>query len=197
MSGCTIVLRRLYDLTPESEVDFLPRPDPLACGAIKFLERRCATPPVFCEQISTTMAVSIGKRKRGSDPEADGDGLEDEGALRARFQRAFEAKFKPLERVEPIPSKADDEISDEEDEGADESDWSGLSDEAEAVVVVQHGSTEYDEQYSRRQDKKEFMVRIQNVKRHTCLTFSTVVQTAHVKGWQDCRYNETNGDIWR
>lgn len=88
------------------------------------------------------MAVSLGKRKRTA-PKTDqaSDSGEDEQDLRSRFQRAFEAKFRPLETTALEPTKLDAEESNEERSGASEdSDWSGFSgdDQDDRVEVIAH-----------------------------------------------------------
>lgn len=91
----------------------------------------------------TSMAVSLGKRKRAPfKREQAHDSGEDEQQLRSRFQRAFEAKFRPLEHAPIQPHKIDttDSDSDSTDEISKESDWSGFSDDEEddPVEVVAH-----------------------------------------------------------
>ena len=104
------------------------------------------------------MAVSIGKRKRRQDSDASEDGLEDEGAMRARFQKAFEARFHPLESKPAIPDvRSEDDV---EDAGAigEESDWSGLSEDQDPVETIDHSVPQHDDQDVYRQEKKAFMV---------------------------------------
>lgn len=116
------------------------------------------------------MAVTLGKRKRRAEAEAEkpkkavavtparresSDSSDGETA-RALFRRAFEAKFKPLEKVDK--SKVKPVESEPEDEDLSESDWDGLSDEEDAVEVVRHVLPEF----TREKDgsKKAFMVRL-------------------------------------
>lgn len=90
------------------------------------------------------MALALGKRKRRQDVSktADAEASDDDAAARALFQRAFEKKFKPLEKSErpakeDVPTSDDDEDDDEDsddvsgselDDDEDESeDWSGFS----------------------------------------------------------------------
>jgi hypothetical protein len=93
------------------------------------------------------MAINLGKRKRRAEPEKpqkavaitatrreSSDSSSGE-TTRALFRRAFEAKFKPLPKIEKPEVQSEDSESDDEDQ--DEDDWSGLSDE-EAVEVVKH-----------------------------------------------------------
>ncbi|KAK3067892.1 pre-rRNA processing and 40S ribosomal subunit assembly [Teratosphaeriaceae sp. CCFEE 6253] len=88
------------------------------------------------------MAVALGKRKRHERERIDHAEDVEDGDARARFQRAFEAKFKPLRKTEKssASSKADPpeavlNVVQDEDQI---SDWSGLSDEDDAVEIVEH-----------------------------------------------------------
>ncbi|KAI6793720.1 hypothetical protein KC332_g17316 [Hortaea werneckii] len=90
------------------------------------------------------MATSIGKRKRRDDVEDSKHSSSDDDDIRARFQKAFEAKFKPLE-VNEKPQKdaaLEQQVAqeDEQDDSDDleDSDWSGLSEEENGVEVVSH-----------------------------------------------------------
>lgn len=84
-----------------------------------------------------SMAVSLGKRKRSGRKEEQDSSSEDEQDLRARFQQAFEAKFRPLEK-EPDPPKVEATEPDEDDEDSEDSDWSGFSEDGDAVQVIAH-----------------------------------------------------------
>lgn len=91
------------------------------------------------------MALALGKRKRRQDVSKNTEDSDDDAAARALFQKAFEKKFKPLEKVEkPAEDDApssDDEEDDDEDEDYesgsdlndehDSEDWSGFSGEEE------------------------------------------------------------------
>lgn len=120
------------------------------------------------------MAMTIGKRKRSVPPEDVADGSEDEDAMRARFQKAFEKKFKPLE-VSKVPAKEIDEesedsedfesdddleVNEEDDEDDEECDWSGLSDDENHVEVVDYNATKRstEDEDTQRREKKAFMV---------------------------------------
>jgi hypothetical protein len=95
------------------------------------------------------MAPTLGKRKRvtraeleqpsrSPSPSSDASDAGEED-LQAIFQRAFEAKFKPLP-AEPKKPKIE-KVEVEEDDGADEeeSDWSGISDaEEDSVQVIEY-----------------------------------------------------------
>ena len=100
--------------------------------------------------------MSLGKRKRQED--GDDSNGEDEGTMRALFQRAFEAKFKPLE-VSNLPSS--EPSAGEEDspiEDALESDWTGLSGDEEIVEVVAHSTNDTEDGDIAIREKKAFMV---------------------------------------
>lgn len=94
------------------------------------------------------MALAIGKRKRRQDvsnaSNKDANDSDDDAAARALFQRAFEKKFKPLEKDEKdekaqkSSSEGDEEVDDEEDSdesheedlsgsGGEDDDFSGFS----------------------------------------------------------------------
>ncbi|KXS98242.1 hypothetical protein AC578_6275 [Pseudocercospora eumusae] len=96
------------------------------------------------------MAVALGKRKRRAEPEKKvaatvNSDSEDDAEARALFQKAFEAKFKPLE-VQPVrPEDADENDShDHDDESAEESDWAGISEDEDEVEVVEHAPPDMD-----------------------------------------------------
>jgi hypothetical protein len=105
--------------------------------------------------IANNMALALGKRKRRQDVSrkdqnaiAD-DGSDDDATARALFQRAFEKKFKPLEKTEK-PANQDDASNSEDEDGSEgddddseesgsnlsqddendssEDNWSGISD---------------------------------------------------------------------
>ncbi|KAK5167404.1 pre-rRNA processing and 40S ribosomal subunit assembly [Saxophila tyrrhenica] len=99
------------------------------------------------------MAASSGKRKRDN----SNDDSEDEGALRARFQKAFEAKFRPLDIKKPSPPPEPDEDDHEDDEESEASDWEGLSDDEREVEVIQHGSARSPDAMAIEREKKAFM----------------------------------------
>lgn len=113
------------------------------------------------------MATTLGKRKRRAEAEAENpkkaptrsDSSSSDGeTARALFRRAFEAKFKPLGKVEKKP-KVQPEPEDEDEDLSQSSDWDGLSDEEDddEVEVVRHVLPEF----IREKDggrKKGFMV---------------------------------------
>ncbi|SMQ53665.1 unnamed protein product [Zymoseptoria tritici ST99CH_3D7] len=88
------------------------------------------------------------KRRKESDASSDGE------SARALFQKAFEAKFKPLPIKEKKKfSEIEDEIQEDEsednagsdldDEDLSGSDWSGIEDGDEEVEIVQHVLPEF------------------------------------------------------
>ncbi|EME82472.1 uncharacterized protein MYCFIDRAFT_138302 [Pseudocercospora fijiensis CIRAD86] len=96
------------------------------------------------------MSATLGKRKRRAEPakkaaatvDSDSEG---DNEARALFQKAFEAKFKPLE-VQPVRDEnSDGEDSDDHDnENVDESDWGGISEDEDAVEIVEHAQPDMD-----------------------------------------------------
>lgn len=101
------------------------------------------------------MAVSIGKRKR----EQNDDDSEDESGMRSLFQKAFEAKFKPLlptEHQNHLDQQSEaEEIS---EDSADSDEWDGLSDEDESVQIVSHHQFLSEDQVAQTQERRSFMV---------------------------------------
>ena len=105
------------------------------------------------------MAVALGKRKRRvREQERQSDTESEKEDIQAVFQRAFEARFKPLERrhtakesEDPLPEDAHQET---------ESDWDGIHSEDEAVRVVEYsGLTDRREGGEvSKHDMKAFMV---------------------------------------
>lgn len=105
------------------------------------------------------MAVSIRKRKRQNDENGSGSGAEDDQAMRERFQKAFESKFKPLSPSEYPAQIVHPEATDEDDKPGD-SEWDGLSDEDVAVQVVDHNTSRGEDQVDEKSERKSFMVSI-------------------------------------
>lgn len=111
------------------------------------------------------MAVSLGKRKRheviskeSDQRESDAD---DDATARALFRRAFEAKFKPLEKVEK-QTEQDESGTDDDDLGdVDEDDeWDGLSGDDEPtleVEVIQDKPAHLIDRDQQRREMKAFM----------------------------------------
>ena len=118
------------------------------------------------------MAIAIGKRKREEGSDKTGNSSDDEGALRAQFQRAFEAKFKPLARQGSLPGTDSLDDADEETQKLEESDWSGLSDDGEeSIRVIEHESIHSKLQDQQNGERKKFMVRVYcNIDCSTVLT---------------------------
>lgn len=112
------------------------------------------------------MAVSTGKRKRRDDVEDSNQSNSDDDDIRARFQKAFEAKFKPLEANQKPQKDAEQEQNDPQEDDQDDpedSDWSGLSEEEgeeeEGVEVVSHAEAKPNDDMAQRRGAKSFMVR--------------------------------------
>ena len=85
------------------------------------------------------MAVALGKRKRTETKREESRQSNDEDArARALFQRAFEAKFKPLEKKPVKAPTPPVESEDDDDDDESDSDWSGISDGEDALEVVEH-----------------------------------------------------------
>lgn len=106
------------------------------------------------------MAVSIGKRKRKRDDDGSDAGSEDDGALKALFQKAFETKFKPLPQVEPqILSDQNSEQDDITDGSEDEDEWDGLSDEDDTVQVISLDTDQSNDHTDDGRERRSFMVR--------------------------------------
>ncbi|KAI7220153.1 hypothetical protein KC333_g2513 [Hortaea werneckii] len=111
------------------------------------------------------MAISTGKRKRRDDVEDSNHSNSDDDDIRARFQKAFEAKFKPLE-VNQKPQKdaaleqndAQEEEQDDQDDPED-SDWSGFSEgeEEDGVEVVSHAEAKPNDDMARQRGANSFM----------------------------------------
>lgn len=107
------------------------------------------------------MAVILGKRKRRAELEGgttshQTSDVASEEDLKAAFQRAFEAKFKPLRNAPKSIAKpeVEEQVYDEVDE---ESDWEGLDSEQE-VEVIQHTELSAAELEADGKRKKAFLV---------------------------------------
>ncbi|KAK4501539.1 hypothetical protein PRZ48_007348 [Zasmidium cellare] len=95
------------------------------------------------------MAVTLGKRKRRAEVKAEQPRKrerswsrsesedDDDETARALFQRAFEKKFQPLEVTKSTSRDEEDESEDGDEDDGLESDWSGLSEDEDAVEVVE------------------------------------------------------------
>ncbi|KAK6414733.1 pre-rRNA processing and 40S ribosomal subunit assembly [Oleoguttula sp. CCFEE 5521] len=106
------------------------------------------------------MAVTLGKRKRVAPivpvSEHEDKSSDEDTAARALFQRAFEAKFNPLEKVANATEDAVREINDDLD---DES-WGGLSDDEDVnvnVEIVQHQALDRLDPTQRKRELKAFL----------------------------------------
>ena len=104
------------------------------------------------------MTMSIGKRKRREEDEETDDGGLDEGAMRALFQRAFEAKFTPLDTSKLMPRDEDVEEVEQTSEVDLGDDWSGLSEDDNEVETVQHETSWQSDREAERHERRAFMV---------------------------------------
>ncbi|KAI7070359.1 hypothetical protein KC352_g42614, partial [Hortaea werneckii] len=109
------------------------------------------------------MAISTGKRKRRDDVQDANNSNSDDDDIRARFQKAFEAKFKPLE-VNQKPQKdaalEQDVVQEDDQDDSDDledSDWSGISEEEDGVEVVSHAEAKTNDDMARQRGAKSFM----------------------------------------
>nr|POE53844.1 uncharacterized protein c3f10.08c [Quercus suber] len=114
------------------------------------------------ENESIMAAEILGKRKRRVssravkneeyDPSNDDD-------MRARFQKAFEAKFKPLPQLaRPANIPSAEELPPNVEDNDDESDWDGLSSAEEEIVEVINHHTDHDSnQEEQKREMKAFM----------------------------------------
>ena len=120
--------------------------------------------------ILAKMAATLGKRKRvATVHSASHESSSDDDEARARFQRAFEAKFKPLKTTaKPVTAvaKVKAEIPAEKvEDDLSGSDWSGFSgdevevEKSEGIEIVNHGVVlEDDDDEMRKAELKAFMV---------------------------------------
>lgn len=83
----------------------------------------------------------------------------DEATIRARFQKAFEAKFRPLEIERPSPRVEQTEQDQNGEVESDDSEWSGFEDDEGVVETVDLGRKNLDlDERDARGEKKAFMV---------------------------------------
>lgn len=111
------------------------------------------------------MAVKLGKRKRSEvatkeqppAPQSDSDSDDDRATARALFQKAFEARFKPLE-IKPVEQNdaLDEEPEDEEDTES-RSDWSGITSDEDEIEVIEHVQPDIDSIFSAKQNKNSWL----------------------------------------
>ncbi|EME42884.1 hypothetical protein DOTSEDRAFT_80470 [Dothistroma septosporum NZE10] len=105
------------------------------------------------------MAVALGKRKRRTitEPQSESNqsGSEDESNARALFQRAFEAKFEPLDK--PTKPVAEEHMEHEDDDGLEEENWSGLSEneDEDKIETIEFAQPTIDDIFAG--GKKKFM----------------------------------------
>lgn len=116
------------------------------------------------------MAVTLGKRKRRVAVRGDNDQSSNEEAdARALFQRAFEAKFKPLEQNEKL-EKATQQVDPNDAEGdGTGSDWDGFSEDESNVHVVEHAVVGDALDDDARAEMKAFMVRVHDPRTHCAM----------------------------
>lgn len=129
------------------------------------------------------MAPTLGKRKRVSrdelfknessrSPSPSSEEQSDNEDLQSIFQKAFEAKFKPLD-VSPKKKKVEVVVEEEEDESEAESDWSGIS-EDDGVEVVEYTEKGNERDLVSKSELKAFMVRKSYIILHTGNTNTTI-----------------------
>lgn len=92
---------------------------------------------------------------------------EDEEAMRARFQRAFEAKFKPLDRSQVALKDSQQDESGEDLEAETDSDWSGLSEDEEPVQTIRYDASIQNGHEIEQHERKAFMVRVERLRLQT------------------------------
>jgi hypothetical protein len=113
------------------------------------------------------MAATLGKRKRvtraeleqaSRSPSPSSGSSDDSGAedLQAAFRRAFEAKFKPLPS-EPKKPKIEEAPVVEDELEEEETDWSGISDDANEVEIVEYAETKREQDEDEIAAMKAFM----------------------------------------
>ena len=103
------------------------------------------------------MAMSMGKRKREDDEGDSEDDTEDGSNMKALFQKAFEAKFKPLPPPETRPSYEEQPVPDEDSNDSDESEWDGLPEDNEQVEVIDHDASRLKDLVDEIRERKSFM----------------------------------------
>lgn len=108
-----------------------------------------------------TMSMILGKRKRRTlksvregKRESSEESESPEVDAQELFRRHFEAKFKPL----PVVKKAEKVVEIQEDESEEESDWDGISEDGQAVEVVEHTDTQSRTALMSKDELKAFMV---------------------------------------
>lgn len=117
------------------------------------------------------MAVTLGKRKRREQIRDECDRSSGEEDARALFQRAFEAKFKPLEE-KPVEASPIADAHEAEDDDF-ESDWVGLSEDEGIVQVIEHAVTNDTLDEEGRAEMKAFMVRMRHISFYALRTDET------------------------
>ena len=106
---------------------------------------------------SGKMAVSPSKRKR-EDDEGDFDSkTENDVALKALFQKAFEGRFKPLPPSETRAFHKEPPIFEDGSVDSDESEWDGLSEDDERVEIIDHDSSHAASLADENRERRSFM----------------------------------------
>jgi hypothetical protein len=123
----------------------------------------------------SAMAPTLGKRKRISRAELErqsrspslSSGSSDSGGddLQAIFRRAFEAKFQPLAGETKKPKMEITRIQEGEgdreeegmEEGEEDSDWSGISEEEGAVQVIEYTGAQLERDGTSKAELRAFM----------------------------------------
>ena len=103
------------------------------------------------------MAVSLGKRKREDDEGDFDDKTENDVALKALFQKAFEGRFKPLPPSETRALHEEPPIFDAGSVDSDESEWDGLSEDEERVEIFDHDSSRALSLTDENRERRSFM----------------------------------------
>lgn len=124
--------------------------------------RQLLSPALDLATLELSMAVTLGKRKRRSDVEESSDAGASDEDVRTLFQRAFEAKFKPLKKDERTVEDTVRPDAAVVEERLVDSEWSGLSDddgdEGQDIVVVEHNLVQTEDEEAQRREMKAFMV---------------------------------------
>ena len=111
------------------------------------------------------MTPTLGKRKRQTPEDHKNGSRDDKNAeslqleAQERLRRHFEAKFKPLPRVEKPEILKEETVEDDSDE---ESEWDGISedDEQNKVQIIEHTDNQSRITTMSKGDLKAYMVRL-------------------------------------
>ena len=107
--------------------------------------------------------------------------------MKARFQKAFEAKFTPLPQVEfQIEPEQQDGMDDISEDETDIDELDGLSDVEETIQVIKHDQSQSDSQIDQAHERRIFMVRHPSkYVTQACTKSNTVLKTTEC--WSDSR----------